>query len=32
MLEEGFRAEGPMIIEALVSSAEYDELVLFKDK
>ncbi|MCZ4256999.1 thiamine pyrophosphate-binding protein [Sulfitobacter sp. G21635-S1] len=32
MLEEGFGAEGPVIIEALVSSAEYDELVLFKDK
>ncbi|MFC4732544.1 thiamine pyrophosphate-binding protein [Salipiger abyssi] len=31
-LEEGFATDGPVIIEALVSSAEYDELVLFKDK
>jgi len=31
-LEEGFAAEGPVIVEALVASAEYDELVLFKDK
>lgn len=31
-LEEGFKAGGPVIIEALVSSAEYDKLVLFKDK
>jgi acetolactate synthase-1/2/3 large subunit len=31
-LEEGFNTDGPVIIEALVSSDEYDELVLFKDK
>ncbi len=31
-LEEGFNMDGPVIIEALTSSAEYDELVLFKDK
>lgn len=31
-LEEGFQMDGPVIIEALTSSAEYDELVLFKDK
>ncbi len=31
-LEEGFKTDGPVIIEALVSSAEYDKLVLFKDK
>lgn len=31
-LEQGFKMDGPVIIEALTSSAEYDELVLFKDK
>ncbi|MDA7966030.1 thiamine pyrophosphate-binding protein [Ruegeria sp.] len=31
-LEQGLATEGPVIIEALISSAEYDELVLFKDK
>lgn len=31
-LEKGFQMDGPVIIEALVSSAEYDDLVLFKDK
>ncbi|UWQ35622.1 thiamine pyrophosphate-binding protein (plasmid) [Leisingera sp. M527] len=31
-LEEGFKMDGPVIIEALTSSAEYDKLVLFKDK
>ena len=31
-LESAFNAEGPVIVEALVSSAEYDELVLKKDK
>ncbi len=31
-LEAGFKMDGPVIIEALISSAEYDELVLFKDK
>ena len=31
-LEQAFAAGGPMIVEALVSSREYDELVLKKDK
>ena len=31
-LEEGFKMDGTVIIEALTSSAEYDKLVLFKDK
>lgn len=31
-LQEGFKMDGPVIIEALTSSAEYDDLVLFKDK
>ena len=31
-LVNAFTAEGPVIVEALVSSAEYDELVLRKDR
>ncbi len=31
-LETAFAAGGPMIVEALISSREYDELVLKKDK
>ena len=31
-LEAGFAAEGPVIVEALLDSREYDELVLRKDK
>ena len=31
-LDAAFNAEGPVIVEALISSAEYDELVLRKDK
>ncbi|MGH6650723.1 MAG: thiamine pyrophosphate-binding protein [Sphingopyxis sp.] len=31
-LEAGFAADGPVIVEALLDSREYDELVLRKDK
>lgn len=31
-LKKAFEADGPVIVEAQVSSAEYDALVLFKDK
>ena len=31
-LTRAFAADGPVIVEARISSAEYDELVLFKDK
>ncbi|APW73540.1 MULTISPECIES: thiamine pyrophosphate-binding protein [Sphingopyxis] len=31
-LEAGFTADGPVIVEALLDSREYDELVLRKDK
>jgi acetolactate synthase-1/2/3 large subunit len=31
-LTEAFAADGPVIVEALVDSREYDELVLHKDK
>lgn len=31
-LQTAFRARGPVIVEALVSSAEYDELVLRRDR
>jgi acetolactate synthase-1/2/3 large subunit len=31
-LDAAFKAEGPVIVEALISSSEYDELVLRKDK
>ena len=31
-LESAFRADGPVIVEALISSAEYDDLVLRKDR
>lgn len=31
-LEKAFKMDGPVIVENLVSSAEYDELVLKKDK
>jgi acetolactate synthase-1/2/3 large subunit len=31
-LEQAFAADGPVIVEALVDSREYDEVVLKKDK
>jgi acetolactate synthase I/II/III large subunit len=31
-LEEAFKANKPMIVEAIISSREYDTLVLKKDK
>ena len=31
-LEAGFAADGPVIVEALLDSREYDELVLRRDK
>ena len=32
LLERAFQTPGPVIVEAIVSSAEYDTLVLKKDK
>jgi acetolactate synthase-1/2/3 large subunit len=32
LLEEAFAGDGPVVIEALVDSREYDEVVLRKDK
>jgi acetolactate synthase-1/2/3 large subunit len=31
-LRDGFEADGPVIVEALIDSREYDDLVLRKDK
>ena len=31
-LQQAFRANGPVIVEALISSHEYDTLVLKRDK